>query len=82
MIKKEHPNLIFLDLHLPGKSGYEISRDIEQDPSLKDIYVIILTSSILGEDPFTEKKLFAHEFITKPFDPKSLLEKVHKLLDG
>lgn len=81
MIRKEHPDLIFLDLHLPGKSGYEISQEIKKDTTLNDVHIIVITSSIISEEPHKDGIFFAHEFMSKPFDPKRLLERVHEILD-
>ena len=60
------PDIIFLDLNLPGKSGVEILKEIKSAPDLKHIPVIILTSSNLKRDARLCYQNYANCFITKP----------------
>jgi two-component system, cell cycle sensor histidine kinase and response regulator CckA len=62
------PDLILLDLNLPKKDGREVLREIKQDPSLKWIPVIVLTTSAAGEDVAQAYEHHANSFITKPVD--------------
>ncbi len=62
------PDLILLDLNLPKKSGREVLAEIKQDPDLKCIPVVILTSSSSEEDIIRSYKLHANAYITKPVD--------------
>ena len=81
MIQAERPDLIILDLMLPGISGYEICQRIKSDPDLSGIHIIILTARGQVADRRRGIELGADEYITKPFDPKDLVERTAAALD-
>jgi two-component system, chemotaxis family, response regulator Rcp1 len=60
------PDLILLDLNLPGKDGREVLHDIKADPELKRIPVVILTTSQADEDIMRAYGLHANAYMTKP----------------
>ena len=62
------PDLILLDLNLPRKSGTEVLAEIKEDEALKEIPVVIMTSSKAEEDVVRSYKLHANCYITKPLD--------------
>jgi CheY-like chemotaxis protein len=62
------PDLILLDLNLPGKDGREVLHDIKHDESLKNIPVVILTTSQAEEDVMRAYDLHANAYMTKPVD--------------
>lgn len=62
------PDLILLDLNLPRKDGRELLADIKQDPELKRIPVVILTTSEAEQDILKTYELHANCYITKPVD--------------
>lgn len=62
----EMPQLVFLDLSLPGKHGLEVLSEMRQDASLSSIPVVILTSSVLAIDRSRSLALGAREYIVKP----------------
>jgi two-component system response regulator len=62
------PELILLDLNLPLKDGYEVLTEIKQDPQLKDIPVVILTTSNRTEDIRKSYNLGADFYLVKPAD--------------
>ena len=62
------PDLIFLDLNLPRRSGHEVLAEIKQDAALKTIPVVVLTSSEADEDIHSSYALHANCYITKPVD--------------
>lgn len=62
------PDIILLDLNLPKKNGHEVLLDIKQDPKLRKIPVIILTSSKAEEDIAKSYDLHANCYISKPVD--------------
>ncbi len=82
LAKDEKPDLIFLDVMMPGKSGIEVCREIKSDPDLHNIYVVMLTAK--GEE--TEiKDMFdsgADEYVPKPFSPSGISEIVRKVING
>lgn len=62
------PDLILLDFNLPGKSGRELLAEIKEDPDLKSISVVVLTTSSSQQDILKAYELHANCFITKPVD--------------
>ena len=76
----ERPDLILMDIQLPGLDGYEATRRIKSNPALKPIPIIAVTSYALSGD---DKKAFAagcDGYVTKPFSPKMLLAKIREYL--
>jgi len=79
-VKESRPDLIFLDVMMPKKNGYEVCKEIKESPDLKDIYVIILTAKGQAADREQGADAGADEFITKPFSPSEIISKVKKIL--
>lgn len=73
------PGLILLDLNMPRKDGREALREIKDDPNLKPIRVIVLTTSKAEEDIFRTYDLSAASYITKPVTFDSLVEVIWTL---
>jgi chemotaxis family two-component system response regulator Rcp1 len=63
-----HPDIILLDLNLPKKDGREILAEIKQDPELRRIPVVVLTSSKAEQDIIRAYELHANCYLTKPLD--------------
>jgi len=78
--KEEKPDLIFLDIMMPKKNGYEVCEEIKQDPELKDIYIILLTAKGQTSDRVQGEEVHANEYITKPFNPDEILQKASEIL--
>jgi CheY-like chemotaxis protein len=70
------PNLILLDLNLPRKSGYEVLQEIKTDPELRQIPVVVLTTSSADSDVLRSYELAANCYITKPVDLDTFLSVV------
>ena len=68
------PHLILLDLNMPKKDGREALREIKADPHLRQIPVVILTTSKAEEDVYSSYNLGANSFIIKPVTFASLVE--------
>ena len=62
------PDLILLDLNLPKKSGHEVLREVKADPDLRQIPVVVLTTSAADNDVDRSYQLAANCYITKPVD--------------
>ena len=76
----ERPDLILMDIQLPGMDGYEVTRLIRADPMLRHIPIIAVTSYALSGD---DQKAFAagcDGYVTKPFSPRQLLAKIREFL--
>ena len=81
LARKERPSLILMDLYMPEMNGDEACKAIKSDPELKDIPVIMVTKS--GDNDEKGRCLLAgcDEFVTKPINRVTLLEKVRNFLD-
>lgn len=75
------PHLILLDLNLPKKDGREVLAEVKQDPSLKRIPVVILTTSQAEQDILRSYELHANAFITKPVDFEHFMNVVKSVED-
>ena len=66
--KTRRPDLILLDLNLPGKDGRQVLAEIKSDRELKSIPVVVLTTSAADQDVIRTYELHANCYITKPVD--------------
>jgi chemotaxis family two-component system response regulator Rcp1 len=73
------PDLILLDLNLPRKDGREVLAELKQDPKLKQIPVVILTTSKSEQDVLRSYSLHANCYITKPVDFAQFMEVVKSI---
>jgi DNA-binding response OmpR family regulator len=80
IVQSRHPDLVFLDIMMPGLSGDEVCRRLKSEPKTKDIYVVILTARGQEEDERRAMSMGADEFMTKPFSPRKLRDKLLHLL--
>jgi two-component system phosphate regulon response regulator PhoB len=75
------PDLLFLDLNIPGTSGTGVLEAVRADPVFADVRVIVVTAA--GEEGRAEAlRLGADEYFTKPFSPTALLRTVERVLAG
>jgi two-component system cell cycle response regulator DivK len=70
------PDLILMDIQLPGMDGYEVTRRIKGNPALCRVPVIAVTSYALSGDDVKALQAGCDGYVTKPFDPAELLEKI------
>ena len=75
-IKNKLPDLILLDLMLPGMSGFDICNKIKSNPTTKNIPIIMVSAKGEEEDIVKGLELGAEDYITKPFSPKVLIARV------
>lgn len=80
MLKAQKPDLILLDIMMPGMDGFEVCRRIKLDSETSDIPVIMLTAKGEDEDKERGRQVGADSYFTKPFSPKALLDKVNEFL--
>ncbi|MDP2981508.1 MAG: response regulator [Candidatus Omnitrophota bacterium] len=78
--RMKKPDLIILDLMLPKIDGYKVCRMLKFDSKYKDIPIIIFTARAQDSDKKTGKEVGADAYITKPFEPSALLDKIRELL--
>lgn len=76
------PDLIFLDVMMPGRDGFDVCRTLKSDPGTADIPVILLSARGHEQDREHGMALGASDFLTKPYSPSELLRRVRELLDA
>ena len=77
---RECPDLILLDLMLPGRDGYAVFRELRRDPRTANTPVIMLTARAQTEDRIQGLEAGADDYLTKPFSPKELMLRVQAIL--
>ncbi len=76
----ERPDLILMDIQLPGLDGYEATRRIKANPALRAIPIIAVTSYALSGDEVKAREAGCDDYVAKPFSPRALLAKVREHL--
>ena len=79
-VEREKPDLVILDIMLPGQSGLDVCRKIKTNPELRDIPVIIISAKSEELDVVLGLELGADDYVTKPFSPKILFSRVRAVL--
>ncbi len=80
LAQEKKPDLIFLDVMMPKKNGYEVCQILKEDAETRDIYVIILTARGVELDEEEKTRIQANEYMSKPFSPIKIVEKVKGIL--
>ncbi len=80
MAESERPDLILMDIQLPGIDGYEATRIIKAKPALRHIPIIAVTSYALSGDKVKAKEAGCDAYLAKPFRPRELLATVREFL--
>ena len=80
LIKKEEPNLVFLDVMMPKMNGMEVCYKVKKELHLSHVYIILLTAK--GQEVDRQKGLDmgANRYMTKPFDPDEMLSIAEEIL--
>jgi len=81
LVKEHRPDVVLLDVMMPVMNGYEVCRTIKATAALRGIYVILLTAKGQDLDRETGARVGADLYITKPFDPDEVLQRVATVLD-
>lgn len=79
-VREEHPDVIVLDWMMPGLSGIEVLKRLRAKPETAAIPVVVLTARDQPEDMEEARLLGAFAYLTKPFSPLELLERVQDAL--
>ncbi|MFB3855106.1 MAG: response regulator transcription factor [Vicinamibacterales bacterium] len=79
-IDRRRPDLLVLDLMLPGRHGLEICRSLRANPATSDLPIIIVTARAEESDRVAGLETGADDYVTKPFSPKELVARVAALL--
>jgi CheY-like chemotaxis protein len=75
------PDLVLLDLNLPRKDGREVLAEVKQDPELRTIPIVVLTTSEAEEDVLKSYQLHANAYVTKPVDFERFVSIVRQIDD-
>ena len=79
-IAKQRPDLILMDIQLPTMDGYEATRRIKADPTLRSIPIIAVTSYALSGEETKARSAGCDEYVPKPFSPRQLLAKIRQYM--
>src|SRR5258708_23086249 len=80
IIRAERPDLVVLDLMLPGRDGWQITRQIRADHHLSSIAILMLTARVEDEDRIAGLQLGADDYLVKPFNPLEVVARVQAIL--
>ena len=80
ILRRDRPDLLVLDLMLPDRDGWDITRLIRGDATLADTPIIMLTARVEDMDKILGLELGADDYITKPFNPREVLARVRAML--
>jgi two-component system alkaline phosphatase synthesis response regulator PhoP len=79
-IREEQPNLVFLDVMMPRKNGFDVCQAVKKELGLESIHIILLTAKGQEFDRQRGIEVGADLYMTKPFDPDALLAKAREVL--
>ncbi len=82
LIRKHRPDLVLMDVQLPGMDGLKATRIIKEDPALIDVPVVALTSYAMQGDEEKAAEAGCNGYITKPLDTKAFLEIIDQFIEG
>ena len=80
--RTQQPDLVITDLTMPGMSGPEVVAALKAEDATQDIPIILLSAKAQASDVQAGKDMGADDYLTKPFDPLELLDRVNELLEG
>jgi two-component system alkaline phosphatase synthesis response regulator PhoP len=80
MLRREHPDLLLLDLMLPQRDGWEITRLARSDPALSHVPIIMLTARVNDTDKIVGLEMGANDYVTKPYNPREVVARVRAQL--
>lgn len=79
-IASEQPNLVFLDVMMPKKNGFDVCHAVKKEMGLGNIHIILLTAKGQEFDRIRGQEVGADLYMTKPFDPDALVERARAVL--
>ncbi len=79
-IKKERPLIVLLDVMMPEMNGFEVCKAIKMELGIKGVYILMLTAKGQEIDKQMGKDVGVDDYMTKPFDPDEIVEKVVEVL--
>ena len=80
VIRRERPDLVLLDVMMPGRSGFEVCQAVRADEALANVKIVLLSAKGRDTDLAKGSALGADAYMTKPFSTRELADKVRELL--
>ncbi|MFY9345271.1 MAG: response regulator [Planctomycetota bacterium] len=79
-IREHKPDLVFLDVMMPKLNGFQVTEQVRADPALAGVKIILLTAKGQECDREVGKSAGANDYMTKPFSPTRILDRVREIL--
>ena len=79
-VRREKPELLFLDVMMPKMNGFDVCRAVKDDPATKGVYIVMLTAKGQEFDRQKGDEVGADLYMTKPFDPDEIVAKAFEVL--
>jgi len=79
-LRSERPDLLVLDLMMPKRDGWEVTRIVRGDESLAKVPIVMLTARVEDQDKVVGLELGADDYVTKPFNPREVVARVRAVL--
>jgi DNA-binding response OmpR family regulator len=80
IIKKERPQLVYLDVMMPGMNGFDVCNIVKNEMKMDDVYIVMLTAKGQEFDKQKGMEVGADIYMTKPFNPDEIIEKTAEIL--
>ena len=80
LVRRERPDVAVLDVAMPKLDGFELTRQLRNDPETSEVRIVLLTARVQERDTDAGLAAGANEYIRKPFSPQELQERVAALL--
>jgi two-component system alkaline phosphatase synthesis response regulator PhoP len=80
VIRRDRPDLVILDLMLPDRDGWEVTRLVRSDANLAHLPIIMLTARVEDTDKIIGLELGADDYVTKPFNPREVVARARSVL--
>jgi two-component system alkaline phosphatase synthesis response regulator PhoP len=80
MLRREHPDLVLLDLMLPDRDGWDVTRVVRSDACMAATPIIMLTARVEDHDKIVGLELGADDYVVKPFNPREVMARVRAVL--
>lgn len=81
-IRNQRPDLVLMDVVMPGQNGFQATRAIARDPATQTLPVIICSSKQQDSDRAWGLRQGARDYLVKPIDPEQLLQKIDDMLNA
>lgn len=82
LAKQHRPDLIFLDIVLPGINGFQALRELRKDPITKDIPVIMISGNVIATEKYYAERIGADDFMKKPFSRYEVFHRIENFIDA